>query len=158
MGRFGTPLISFDRYNAMAKALKATGRSILYSLCNWGEDYVYTVRRPTQYGNSCCFESRLIFRSGARQLPTRGVYSETSTILLLARTIFAPARIQPILSALRLERTVRCWPSSTEWLPTSTVAYRVAGTISISLRSDVEGRQTTRLVQLSSSHAKDNQD
>ena len=42
MGRFGTPKISFDRYNAMAEALKATGRSIFYSLCSWGEDYVHT--------------------------------------------------------------------------------------------------------------------
>ncbi|KAI4721491.1 hypothetical protein E4T48_02267 [Aureobasidium sp. EXF-10727] len=42
MGRMGTPLISFDRYNEMAKALKKTGRSILYSLCSWGEDFVHT--------------------------------------------------------------------------------------------------------------------
>lgn len=38
----GTPKLSFDRYNAMSKALNATGRPILYSLCNWGEDYVHT--------------------------------------------------------------------------------------------------------------------
>lgn len=37
MGRFGTPKITFDRYNAMAKALNETGRPMLYSLCNWGE-------------------------------------------------------------------------------------------------------------------------
>lgn len=43
MGRFGTPQISFNRFNAMAEAIKKTGRSILYSLCNWGEDYVHTV-------------------------------------------------------------------------------------------------------------------
>lgn len=43
MGRMGTPLISFDRYNKMAQALKKTGRSILYSLCSWGEDFVHTV-------------------------------------------------------------------------------------------------------------------
>ncbi|KAL7906729.1 glycoside hydrolase family 27 protein [Trichoderma velutinum] len=42
MGRFGTPLISFNRFNEMAKAIKKTGRSILYSLCSWGEDYVHT--------------------------------------------------------------------------------------------------------------------
>ncbi|KAM0709109.1 hypothetical protein Q7P35_003145 [Cladosporium inversicolor] len=42
MGRFGTPIVSFNRFNEMAKALKATGRSILYSLCSWGEDYVHT--------------------------------------------------------------------------------------------------------------------
>jgi len=43
MGRFGTPKISFDRYKVMGDALKDTGRNILYSLCNWGEDYVHTV-------------------------------------------------------------------------------------------------------------------
>ncbi|KAF7846415.1 hypothetical protein BT93_L4410 [Corymbia citriodora subsp. variegata] len=42
MGRFGTPKITFDRYNAMSQAINATGRSMLYSLCNWGEDYVHT--------------------------------------------------------------------------------------------------------------------
>ncbi|KAK5074411.1 hypothetical protein LTR64_006445 [Lithohypha guttulata] len=42
MGRFGTPKLSFDRFNAMAKALNATDRPIVYSLCNWGEDYVHT--------------------------------------------------------------------------------------------------------------------
>lgn len=42
MGRFGTPKLSFDRYNVMAQALNATGRPILYSICNWGEDYVHT--------------------------------------------------------------------------------------------------------------------
>jgi hypothetical protein len=43
MGRFGTPQISYNRYDVMWKALNATGRPILYSLCNWGEDYVHTV-------------------------------------------------------------------------------------------------------------------
>jgi len=37
-GRSGVPLISFDRYANMSRALNATGRSILYSMCNWGED------------------------------------------------------------------------------------------------------------------------
>ncbi|KAI1611785.1 glycoside hydrolase superfamily [Exophiala viscosa] len=41
-GRFGYPEISFNRYDKMAKALNATGRPILYSLCSWGEDYVHT--------------------------------------------------------------------------------------------------------------------
>ncbi|KAL7958237.1 hypothetical protein V8C34DRAFT_152947 [Trichoderma compactum] len=35
-------LVSFNRFNEMAKALKKTGRSILYSLCSWGEDHVHT--------------------------------------------------------------------------------------------------------------------
>ncbi|KAL2075496.1 hypothetical protein VTL71DRAFT_439 [Oculimacula yallundae] len=42
MGRMGTPQISFDRFKVMADALKATGRNIALSLCNWGEDYVHT--------------------------------------------------------------------------------------------------------------------
>ncbi|KAG8765506.1 hypothetical protein FRC12_007455 [Ceratobasidium sp. 428] len=37
-GRSGTPLVSFERYNNMSRALNATGRPILYSMCNWGED------------------------------------------------------------------------------------------------------------------------
>lgn len=46
MGRWGTPLLSFDRYKVMWDALKAAGRPILYSLCSWGEDYVHTVCEP----------------------------------------------------------------------------------------------------------------
>ncbi|KAH7419388.1 glycoside hydrolase superfamily [Cadophora sp. MPI-SDFR-AT-0126] len=42
MGRMGTPQISFNRFKVMADALKATGRNIALSLCNWGEDYVHT--------------------------------------------------------------------------------------------------------------------
>lgn len=52
MGRFGTPLISFERFNKMAEALKATGKNIFYSLCNWGEDYSYSVRF-SNYMHSC---------------------------------------------------------------------------------------------------------
>ena len=37
-GRSGTPKISFDRCANMSRALNATGRPILFSLCNWGED------------------------------------------------------------------------------------------------------------------------
>lgn len=49
-GRFGTPQISYNRYEVMWKAINATGRPILYSLCNWGEDYVHTVRSsPLNY-------------------------------------------------------------------------------------------------------------
>lgn len=40
LGRIGTAEVSFHRYNTMAKALNATGRPILYSLCQWGEDFV----------------------------------------------------------------------------------------------------------------------
>lgn len=44
MGRMGTPEISFNRFKVMADALRETGRNIALSLCNWGEDYVHTVR------------------------------------------------------------------------------------------------------------------
>ncbi|KAF7347050.1 Alpha-galactosidase [Mycena venus] len=37
-GREGTPLISEERYANMSRALDATGRPILFSLCNWGVD------------------------------------------------------------------------------------------------------------------------
>jgi hypothetical protein len=43
LGQFGTALISFNRYKAMGDALNATGRPMVYSLCNWGEDQVHTV-------------------------------------------------------------------------------------------------------------------
>lgn len=46
-GRSGTPLISFERYDAMSKALNSTGREIVYSMCNWGNDnpfdWAYTI-------------------------------------------------------------------------------------------------------------------
>ncbi|KAK2602027.1 hypothetical protein QQS21_004454 [Conoideocrella luteorostrata] len=41
MGRFGTPSVTYARYDAMSQALNRTGRPILYSLCSWGEDYVH---------------------------------------------------------------------------------------------------------------------
>ncbi|KAI0348714.1 alpha-galactosidase [Trametopsis cervina] len=37
-GRAGTPHISYERYANMSRALNATGRPVLYSMCNWGED------------------------------------------------------------------------------------------------------------------------
>ncbi|PCH33471.1 glycoside hydrolase family 27 protein [Wolfiporia cocos MD-104 SS10] len=37
-GLAGTPRLSYDRYANMSFALNATGRPILYSMCNWGED------------------------------------------------------------------------------------------------------------------------
>ncbi|KAF2153881.1 glycoside hydrolase family 27 protein [Myriangium duriaei CBS 260.36] len=37
-GQSGVPLLSFNRYNAMSMALNKTGRPILYSMCQWGED------------------------------------------------------------------------------------------------------------------------
>ncbi|KAJ9143812.1 Alpha-galactosidase [Pleurostoma richardsiae] len=38
-GQAGNQLISRSRYAVMSEALNATGRPVLYSLCNWGEDY-----------------------------------------------------------------------------------------------------------------------
>jgi alpha-galactosidase len=32
-------MLSYNRYKAMSDALIATGRPILYSMCNWGMDY-----------------------------------------------------------------------------------------------------------------------
>lgn len=37
-GQSGTPQITAARYKAMGDALNATGRPMLYSMCNWGED------------------------------------------------------------------------------------------------------------------------
>ncbi|WPH02410.1 glycoside hydrolase family 27 protein [Acrodontium crateriforme] len=38
-GQSGTAEISYNRYEVMSKALNATGRQILYSMCNWGQDH-----------------------------------------------------------------------------------------------------------------------
>ena len=38
-GQEGTSQITYNRYKAMSDALNATGRPILYSMCNWGVDY-----------------------------------------------------------------------------------------------------------------------
>ncbi|KAH8600796.1 glycoside hydrolase family 27 protein [Bisporella sp. PMI_857] len=40
-GQAGTQILSYERYATMSRALNATGRPILYSLCNWGEDYPF---------------------------------------------------------------------------------------------------------------------
>lgn len=40
-GENGTPLNSFNRYKRMSDALLATGRPILYNLCQWGQDQVF---------------------------------------------------------------------------------------------------------------------
>jgi alpha-galactosidase len=45
-GQSGTPQISYNRYKAMSDALNATGRPMLYSLCNWGDD------KPWEWGSS----------------------------------------------------------------------------------------------------------
>ena len=37
-GQSGTPKLSFDRYNVMSQALNATGREMIYAMCNWGND------------------------------------------------------------------------------------------------------------------------
>ena len=37
-GQAGTSLVTYNRYNAMSQALNKTGRPMLYSMCNWGED------------------------------------------------------------------------------------------------------------------------
>ena len=69
----------------MSKALNATGRPILYSLCTWGEDYVHTV----SFANSDlrAIESKTdILVSGECHWPTRGECLETSTILSRDRT------------------------------------------------------------------------
>ena len=38
-GQEGSSQLSYTRYKTMSNALNATGRPILYSLCNWGRDY-----------------------------------------------------------------------------------------------------------------------
>lgn len=38
-GQSGNADISYNRYEVMSNALNATGRQILYSMCNWGQDH-----------------------------------------------------------------------------------------------------------------------
>jgi hypothetical protein len=135
MGRFGTPLISFQRFNAMAEALKATGKNIFYSLCNWGEDYSYSVSL------SCRFETSVFIdtdaskqHSGLRPLVTHGVFSETSTTLLPDQMIYALAMILLTRLVLLLARTAQFSPSSTESFLISIAAFRADGMISICLK------------------------
>ncbi|KAI9734633.1 MAG: hypothetical protein M1834_002234 [Cirrosporium novae-zelandiae] len=52
-GQSGTPLITYNRYKVMSNALNTTGRSILYSVCNWGEDY------PWKWGQTMCNSWRM---------------------------------------------------------------------------------------------------
>ncbi|SPO27938.1 probable alpha-galactosidase [Ustilago trichophora] len=50
-GQSGNPKLSFDRYNAMSQALnRTTGDPILYSMCNWGEDWPWLF--ATEIANS----------------------------------------------------------------------------------------------------------
>lgn len=37
-GQAGYDLISYKRYAEMSRALNSTGRPMVYSMCNWGED------------------------------------------------------------------------------------------------------------------------
>lgn len=60
MGRIGTPQISFNRFKVMADALKATGRNILFNLCNWGEDQVHTVSNHHKLWRSPQLTFRLV--------------------------------------------------------------------------------------------------
>ncbi|CDU24927.1 probable alpha-galactosidase [Sporisorium scitamineum] len=49
-GKSGTPKLSFDRYNAISQALNKAGNPILYSMCNWGEDWPWLF--ATEIANS----------------------------------------------------------------------------------------------------------
>lgn len=123
MGRFGTPIVSFNRFNEMAKALKATGRSILYSLCSWGEDYVHTVSHLSSktclYCTDCC--------SGVLRSPIPGASPATSTTRSLVPMRSVDAEILPIRTALLPELTVVCLPSSTKLLHMLTADFLAGG-------------------------------
>lgn len=125
MGRFGTPIVSFNRFNEMAKALKATGRSILYSLCSWGEDYVHTVsyyrRRPT-------YLVYTDWSSGDHRSPIHGASLEISTTPSPDQMIFAGAEIPQILTASLQAHTALFSLSSIRSRRTSIADSRVAGT------------------------------
>ena len=108
MGRVGTAEASFKRYNTMAKALNATGRPILYSLCSWGEDYV------NSWGVSIANSYRIsgdIYDSFSAQT----TYAHVHLLMLLVHTVSL------------LDLTARSSPSLIAWLRTSIEARLVVG-------------------------------
>ena len=83
-GLAGTPKISYDRFNNMSKALNATGRPILYSMCNWGEDGPWNFA-PVSDQNELTSQGQrriLTYVHSARKyrlLQTAGVFPEIFT-------------------------------------------------------------------------------
>ena len=74
-GRAGTPQISYERYNNMSMALNATGRPILYSMCNWGEDGPWNFAVVRTYVKCSCAQP---IQTRYRTLLIAGVFRETS--------------------------------------------------------------------------------
>lgn len=92
----------------MWKALNATGRPILYSLSNWGEDYVHTVSpfllilQMVQLGGRLDLNHDADERSsGECLLQIRGEYRATYMIRLLGQTHFVVVMMRKIRTALR---------------------------------------------------------
>lgn len=56
-GIAGTQYLSRNRYDTMSQALNVSGRSILYSLCNWGEDYPWNWYRMSRFLGYYCLKS-----------------------------------------------------------------------------------------------------
>jgi hypothetical protein len=112
-GRFGYSEVSFNRYNMIWKALNATGRPILYSLCNWGEDYVHT---------------------GRCRLPIPREFLETSTILSIDPTICVAAQTQQVPTVSLQAVTAPFSTPSTRSLPTLTEASIADGATWICLK------------------------
>lgn len=52
-GNSGTPKLSEERYANMSYALGATGRNIVYSLCNWGDD------KPWEWASTIANSARI---------------------------------------------------------------------------------------------------
>jgi hypothetical protein len=106
MGRFGTPKLSFDRYKVMWDAINSTGRPMLYSLCNWGEDYSHTVGAAAPLIRLCIVH-QLTSASGECLSPTRGGCQETFTTLSRVQMISALALTHQTHFALHQVRTAR---------------------------------------------------
>jgi hypothetical protein len=81
-GRAGYNLISYERYANMSRALRSTGRDIVYAMCNWGEDGPWnwaTVSASIEPRSENCFISD-------RQSHTPG---ESQVISLMYEFIFS---------------------------------------------------------------------
>jgi alpha-galactosidase len=93
-GQSGTPQISFNRYKVMSDALNATGRPILYSICNWGNDrpfdWAFTIANSWRmsgdiYGS--CYPYYILLRNLQLLSILRNVFD-----VLMQRRQFLPSR------------------------------------------------------------------
>lgn len=127
-GRFGTPVASFQRYEVMWTAINATGRPMLYSLCNWGEDYTHAVNIHM----SPSF--KLTYDSGQLQSQIHTECQGMCMTSSLDQTICVAATTLQTHIVLHLGSTALSWLLSTDWRHLQTGRSRERGPISTCLK------------------------